>query len=186
MATAGTTRPAAAGAAKAPAVPPRNRGLMTAVRYKGREGMWTWILHRLTGLGILAFLIIHVVETATVIYYPDIYDNFLASYKTPLFRVAELLIFFAVLYHAVNGLRIVIQDFFPLIMQRQRQFTWAVAVITVLGMIPVTWVMIGPILGLRDEPGAARHEQRCLEQPEAPACVGTHHQTTTPTGEVSL
>jgi succinate dehydrogenase / fumarate reductase, cytochrome b subunit len=39
-------------------------GLVTALRYKGRTGMWMWLLHRVTGLGILAFLIIHVVETA--------------------------------------------------------------------------------------------------------------------------
>jgi succinate dehydrogenase / fumarate reductase, cytochrome b subunit len=159
----------------------RNRGLWTALRYRGREGMWTWILHRMTGLGILAFLIIHVVETATVIYYPDIYDAFLASYKTALFRVAELLIIFAVLFHAVNGLRIIIQDFWPMMMARQRQMTYAVAAITVLAMIPITWLLLAPLVGLREEPGTARHHERCAVQPDAPACVGTHT-----TGEVSL
>jgi succinate dehydrogenase / fumarate reductase, cytochrome b subunit len=183
MATAGTTRPApeTAGAARAPTI--RNRGLFTALRYKGREGMWTWILHRMTGLGILAFLIIHVVETATVIYYPDIYDAFLASYKSPLFRVAEVLIIFAVLYHAVNGLRIVIQDFWPMMMQRSRQLSWAVAAIVVLGMIPITWLMIAPLFGWREEPGARRHAERCAEQPDARACVDAGHGHA---GEVSL
>jgi succinate dehydrogenase / fumarate reductase, cytochrome b subunit len=75
--------------------------------------MWTWILHRLTGLGILLFLIIHVVETGLIIYSPEFYDSALVLYKNPLFRFAELAIFFAVLFHAVNGLRIVIQDFWP-------------------------------------------------------------------------
>jgi succinate dehydrogenase / fumarate reductase, cytochrome b subunit len=185
MANAGTDRPAAGGGGAAVATQPRpvirNRGLMTAVRYRGREGMWTWILHRMTGLGILAFLIIHVVETATVIYYPDIYDAFLASYKTALFRVAELLIIFAVLYHALNGLRIIVQDFWPLMMARQRQMTWAVAVITILAMIPITWLLLAPLAGLREEPGTSRHLERCAQQPDAPACVGTHTG-----GEVSL
>jgi succinate dehydrogenase / fumarate reductase, cytochrome b subunit len=162
----------------------RNRGLWTALRYRGREGMWTWILHRMTGLGILAFLIIHVVETATVIYYPDIYDAFLASYKSPLFRVAELLIIFAVFYHALNGLRIIIQDFWPMLMQRQRQLTWAVAILTVLAMIPITWLLLAPLAGWRAEPGAARHAERCAEIPDAPACL--HAPTHGTTGEVSL
>jgi succinate dehydrogenase / fumarate reductase, cytochrome b subunit len=185
MATAGTTRPAqASGTAAAGAAPLiRNRGLWTAVRYRGREGMWTWILHRMTGLGILLFLIIHVVETATVIYYPDIYDAFLASYKTALFRVAELFIIFAVLYHAVNGLRIIIQDFWPLMMQLQRQMTWAVAITTILAMIPITWLLLAPLAGLRAEPGADRHAERCAVQPDAPACV---HAPAHTTGEVSL
>jgi succinate dehydrogenase / fumarate reductase, cytochrome b subunit len=184
MATAGTTRPApeAAGAARVPSI--RNRGLFTALRYRGREGMWTWILHRLTGLGILAFLVIHVVETATVIYYPEIYDNFLLQYKSPLFRVAELVIIFAVLYHAINGLRIIVQDFWPMMMQRSREMTWAAAVIVILGMIPITWLMIAPLFGWREEPGAQRHEVRCAQQPDAPACL--HAPATQHTGEVSL
>ncbi len=152
----------------------RRASLTSALRYRGREGMWTWILHRLTGLGILFFLIIHVVETATVIYSPTTYDNFLVLYKNPFFRFAELLIVFAVLYHAVNGLRIVIQDFWPMVMQRQRELVWAGAVIVVLAMIPITWIMIAPLAGLADEPGTRRHEERCAVMPEAPACRPGH------------
>ena len=40
---------------------------VSGLRYKGREGMWTWILHRVTGLGVLLFLVIHVVETALIL-----------------------------------------------------------------------------------------------------------------------
>jgi succinate dehydrogenase / fumarate reductase, cytochrome b subunit len=153
------------------AVEYRSRSLGTALRYKGREGMWTWILHRLTGLGILLFLVIHVVETGLIIYSPEFYDSALVLYKNPLFRVAELAIFFAVLFHAVNGARIVIQDFWPMVMERHRQLAIATAVITVLAMIPVTWMMMGPVLGLREEPGTHRHIERCAANPDAPACV---------------
>lgn len=149
----------------------RARFVGNALRYKGREGMWTWILHRVTGLGVLLFLVIHVVETATVIYSPATYDNFLVLYKNPLFRVAELLVVFGVLYHAVNGLRIIVQDFWPYVMQMQRQLAWAAAVIIVLAMIPITWMMLAPLAGLAEEPGVTRHQERCAVVPEAPACV---------------
>ena len=132
-----------------------------------------WMLHRATGLGVLLFLVIHVVETAAIIYSPEFYDSALGLYKSPLFRVAELLIFFSVLFHAVNGLRIIVQDFWPHVMLRQRQFAWAAAAIVVVAMIPITWIMVAPILGLADEPGAARHLERCTATPTAPACV-TH------------
>lgn len=164
----------------------RRTSLGKSLSYRGREGMWTWILHRVTGLGILLFLIIHVLETATVIYFPEIYDRFLASYKTGLFRVAELVIFFSVLYHAVNGLRIVVQDFWPFVMKRQRQLVWATAAVVVLAMIPITWIMMAPIFGLTEEPGAARHAQRCMENPEAPACLDATHEATVVSGEVAL
>jgi succinate dehydrogenase / fumarate reductase, cytochrome b subunit len=177
MATAGTEVPT-----RAPDI--RNRGLRTAVRYKGREGMWTWILHRLTGLGILFFLIIHVVETATVIYWPGVYDAFLQTYKSPLFRFAELVIFFSVLFHGLNGLRIIVQDFWPMVMEHQRQLTWAAAGLTLVAMIPVTWLMIAPLFGLREEPGTDRHLERCAVNPDAPACVD--HGATPAEGGVRL
>lgn len=130
------------------------------------------MLHRATGLGVLLFLVIHVVETAAVIYSPEFYDSALGLYKSPLFRLAELLIFFSVLFHACNGLRIVVQDFWPHVMLRQRQFAWATAGIVVVAMVPITWIMVAPVLGLSEEPGSARHLERCAETPAAPACVG--------------
>lgn len=142
----------------------RARSLGSALRYKGNAGMWTWLLHRVTGLGILAFLIIHVADTAIVVYNPEFYDHTLEIYKSPLFRMAELAIFFAVVYHALNGLRIIIQDFWPLAMLHQRRLAWAAAGITAVAILPVAWLMLAPLAGLRPEPGAERHEQRMRER----------------------
>lgn len=155
----------------------RARSLPQALRYKGREGMWTWILHRLTGLGILAFLLIHVVDTAAVIYWPDFYDKSIKLYQNPVFRFAELLIFFSVIYHALNGLRIIVQDFWPYVMQHQRKLVWGVAVVTALAMLPVTWIMLAPLFGLAEEPGVERHRERMRQRElranpvEAPAAA---------------
>jgi succinate dehydrogenase / fumarate reductase cytochrome b subunit len=153
------------------AVDYRFNSLGTALRYRGGEGMWSWILHRVTGLGILLFLIIHVVETGLIIYSPDFYDEALELYKNPIFRFAELAIFFSVLFHAVNGLRIVVQDFWPIVMERQRQLVWAAAAVVVLAMLPITWMMVAPLFGWADEPGAQRHIERCAADPGAPACL---------------
>lgn len=153
------------------AVEYRARSLGTALRYKGREGMWTWILHRVTGLGILLFLIAHVIDTGIIIYRPDWYDHALALYRHPLFRIGELFIFFGVLYHALNGVRIIVQDFWPIVMQHQRQLAMTVGGLVVLAMIPITWMMIAPLFGWANEPGTERHEQRCIENPEAPRCA---------------
>jgi succinate dehydrogenase / fumarate reductase, cytochrome b subunit len=138
----------------------RARSLGQALRYKGRTGMWTWVLHRVTGLGLLLFLVVHVADTATVAYWPDFYDSTLELYRLPLFRFAELLIVFALLYHALNGLRIIIQDFWPIAMMHQRRLATAAIVITALVMVPVAWMMIAPLFGLRPEPGHERHEER--------------------------
>ncbi|HET8655688.1 MAG TPA: succinate dehydrogenase, cytochrome b556 subunit [Longimicrobiaceae bacterium] len=149
----------------------RARSFGTAVRYRGRVGMWTWILHRVTGLGVLLFLIMHVVDTGLLIWSPDFYDHALSLYKNPVFRFGELFVFFGVLYHATNGLRIIIQDFWPYVMQRQRQMAWGVAIIVAVAMIPVTWIMVAPIFGLAQEPGTRAHVERCRQEPDAPACL---------------
>ncbi len=149
----------------------RNRGLGSALRYRGGGGMWAWMLHRATGIGVLLFLIIHVVETAAVIYSPEFYDKALVLYKNPVFRIAELLIFFSVLFHAANGLRIVVQDFWPGVMLHQKRLATAAAVIVALVMLPVTWIMVAPLFGLAEEPGVERHIERCATLPQAPACV---------------
>jgi len=142
----------------------RARSLGHALRYKGNAGMWTWALHRVTGLGILAFLVIHVADTAIVVYRPDFYDETLAIYKSPFFRVAELVIFFSVLYHALNGLRIIVQDFWPIAMLHQRRLAWAAAGLSAVLILPVAWIMLAPLFGLRDEPGTERHERRLQER----------------------
>jgi succinate dehydrogenase / fumarate reductase, cytochrome b subunit len=142
----------------------RARSLGHAFRYKGNAGMWTWALHRLTGLGILAFLIIHVIDTAVVVYWPDFYDETLNLYRSPLFRMAELLIFFSVLYHGLNGLRIIIQDFWPIAMLHQRRLAWAAAGLSAVLILPVAWIMLAPLVSLRPEPGTERHERRMQER----------------------
>ena len=141
------------------------------MRYRGREGMWSWMLHRATGIGVLLFLVIHVVETAAIIYSPEFYDEALRLYRSPLFRFAELLIFFSVLFHGANGLRIIVQDFWPMVMARHRELSWVAAAVVIIAMIPVTWIMVAPLVGLSDEPGRARHIERCEQVPTAPACL---------------
>ena len=138
----------------------RVRGLWTALRYRGREGMWTWVLHRATGIGILLFLVIHVVDTALVIYWPGLYDHALEIYRHPVFRVSELAIYFSVLFHGLNGLRIIVQDFWPAAMRHQRRLALGALTAAVVLILPVAWIMLAPLVGLRDEPGTARHQAR--------------------------
>lgn len=149
----------------------RARSLSQGLRYKGNAGMWTWLLHRVTGLGILAFLILHVIDTAAVVYWPSFYDHALDIYRSPLFRFAELVIFFSVLYHAFNGLRIIVQDFWPVAMLHQRRLAVAAVALTAVLILPVAWMMLAPLFGLAEEPGTERHEQRMRERGGAEAAA---------------
>lgn len=83
-------------------------------RYAGREGQLSFILHRLTGLGTLLFLTIHILDTSTVYFFPSLYDHAIAIYRSTPFMIGEIALVFSVIYHGVNGIRIAIFDlFFP-------------------------------------------------------------------------
>ena len=79
--------------------------------YRGKVGMWSWVLHRITGVAIFFFLLVHVLDTALVRLSPEAYNAVINTYKTPLIGVAELGLVAAILYHALNGLRIIAIDF---------------------------------------------------------------------------
>jgi succinate dehydrogenase / fumarate reductase cytochrome b subunit len=83
------------------------RGYLT---YKGMEGHYAFLLHRFTGLGTLLFLAIHIVDTATVYYFPSLYEHALDLYRATPFMLGEIGLVFSVIFHGVNGIRIALVD----------------------------------------------------------------------------
>ncbi|MGH3636038.1 succinate dehydrogenase, cytochrome b556 subunit [Mycobacterium sp.] len=104
--------------------------------------MWSWVLHRITGATIFFFLFVHVLDTALVRVGPQTYTEVIATYKTPIVGLMELGLVAAVLYHALNGIRVILIDFWEQGPRYQRLMIWATAVIWVLVMVPAT-VVIG-------------------------------------------
>jgi len=117
-----------------------------SLRYKGKEGQLAWIGHRLAGLGTLLFFVIHILDTALVTFKPEWYAVAIAIYKLPLFQVGEMLLMLAVIYHGVNGLRIILMDSFPKLWRQQRAMTLGVFALTALLYIPALYVMAGDAL----------------------------------------
>ena len=110
--------------------------------YRGGEGMWTWVLHRITGVSVFFFLLVHVLDTALVRVSPEAYDLIIATYKTPIVNLLEVGLVGAVLYHALNGLRVIAVDFWARGPRYQRQMLWGVVGIWVVVMIPGTYYMM--------------------------------------------
>ncbi|NNF58681.1 MAG: succinate dehydrogenase, cytochrome b556 subunit [Rhodothermaceae bacterium] len=78
--------------------------------YKLRVGMFAWILHRLTGLALVGYLVVHIWGLKAITN-AEAYNALIASYHAPIFKVGEFLLLGAVIYHALNGMRIVLIDF---------------------------------------------------------------------------
>jgi len=122
------------------------RGYLT---YRGREGHLAFLLHRLTGLGTLLFLIIHIVDTSFVYFAPHLYGETIALYQSTPFMIGEIFLVFSVIFHGVNGLRIAVVDMWlphKWTLTAQKNWTrWAV-VITIVLWLPAAVIMFRSML----------------------------------------
>ena len=104
------------------AVPPPRRGSV----YRGDAGMWSWVAHRITGVLTFFFLFAHVLDTALVRVSPEAYNEVIETYKNPFVNLMEVGLVGAVLFHALNGLRIMLVDFWSKGPRYQRQMLWGI------------------------------------------------------------
>ena len=116
--------------------------------YKGHEGQWSWLFHRVTGVAIILFLFAHVVDTAVVGWGPQAYNRVASVYHNPVVRTLELGLVAAVLFHSYNGIKILLIDFFPGLTRHITAIGRATIILFVLSMIPITWIMGSDIIRL--------------------------------------
>jgi succinate dehydrogenase / fumarate reductase cytochrome b subunit len=100
--------------------------------YKGDPGMWAFALHRITGATIFFFLLVS----------PQAYTEVISTYKTPIVGLMELGLVAAVLFHGLNGIRLILIDFWWQGCRWQRQMLVAVCATWLVVMVPVV-VRIG-------------------------------------------
>ena len=120
---------------------PRKKPARRRTLYRGDPGMWSWVLHRITGATIFFFLFVHVLDTALVRVSPEAYNEVVNTYKTPIIGLMEVGLVAAVLYHALNGIRVILIDFWQHGPRYQRLMLWAVAAIWLAVMIPALGVL---------------------------------------------
>jgi succinate dehydrogenase / fumarate reductase cytochrome b subunit len=116
-----------------------------ALGYRGGQPMLAWILHRITGLGIVLFVGMHVFA-AFFLYSTEggvtytIADALTVFYET---LWVQVLVLFCVLYHGTNGLRIVILDMWPSLIHYNREAMWVQwAVFLPLFLVPAILMIL--------------------------------------------
>jgi succinate dehydrogenase / fumarate reductase, cytochrome b subunit len=109
--------------------------------------MWSWVLHRITGVMIFFFLFAHVIDTAMVRVSPEAYNTAVETYKNPIVGVMEIGLVGAVAYHALNGIRLVLVDFWAEGPRHQRRMTYGVVVVWAVLMVPFIWRHLSNVFG---------------------------------------
>jgi succinate dehydrogenase / fumarate reductase cytochrome b subunit len=90
----------------------RNRLGVTGWVGGGRWGLerYLYSLHRVTGLGLLTYFLMHIVLTTSRAFGATSWERAMAAVSGPPFKVAEYLVFLAFAFHAVNGVRLVLVE----------------------------------------------------------------------------
>jgi len=127
------------------------------MRYRWKTGMLAWILFRVTGLALVGYLAMHIMVISNL-HDPNKFNStmkFLGSWQ---FRILELGLFFVVLYHALNGIRVIIVDFFNGSVHQARMF-WGLAVLGFVLFIAGAYPMVSHALYWKDvQGGKIKHE----------------------------
>ena len=116
--------------------------------YRGQSGHWSWLLHRITGLGVLLFLLVHIVDITLIGFGPKVYNDSIAIFSLPFVRVVSLALIASVLYHAFNGVRIIIIDFWPNGYKYQRAIFYTALALSIICFIPMAFFVMAPIFGV--------------------------------------
>ncbi len=116
------------------------------LRYRGKLGQWSWVLHRISGLGTLLFLFLHVIDTSWAPLAPALYKQAISEYQSPLFTFGEFALVACVVYHSLNGFRIVMFDSRPKLWKYQERAAGYVMIATAVVLIPTFGIMFAEVL----------------------------------------
>ncbi|HEY5670782.1 MAG TPA: hypothetical protein VIS10_12355 [Anaerolineales bacterium] len=112
----------------------RKVGFFQGLSYHGGGPMLSWMLHRVTGLGILAFVGLHVISS----FFMQQTGSDIAAFINTIYEswVFQIFVAFFVLFHALNGLRIAVLDIWPKMLNYEREALW------------LQWFIFVPVYGL--------------------------------------
>jgi succinate dehydrogenase / fumarate reductase cytochrome b subunit len=69
-------------------------------------------LHRITGLGLLFYFLLHILVTSSRVFGAEAWNNLVnGTLAAPLFKIGEFFVYAAFAFHGLNGLRLVLIEF---------------------------------------------------------------------------
>ena len=114
--------------------------------YRGKSGQWAFVGHRVSGFLVFMFLLLHIIDVSLANIGEETYNEVHELYGNVLLRLFECGLLFALLFHSLNGLRIVVVDFFPGAVRNERALTSGVVFLTLLAGIPGSLVILWPFI----------------------------------------
>lgn len=99
----------------------RGNSMAAHKNYSNRLGLMGWLgggrwgierylytLHRITGLGMLLYFVLHIIVTSSRLFGMDAWEKWMGFFKSPMFKFGEFLVFVAFAFHGINGIRLIL------------------------------------------------------------------------------
>jgi succinate dehydrogenase / fumarate reductase cytochrome b subunit len=104
--------------------------------YKKDSGSWAWIFHRVTGLALIGYLFLHIYSLSTLTQGRAVFEAKMQSFLSPPLLALEWFLFIIVLFHSLNGVRIVLVDWADGAKYHKSlyRFSWIIGIILFLLM----------------------------------------------------
>lgn len=108
-------------------------------------GFISFLFRRISGVALVVYLFIHMWVIGSINLGPEVFDARLATVQTPFFKLMEVALLAAVVYHAFDGIRILIVDYFHITEYRKSMFYAmfvAFILVTIAGGVPLILFML--------------------------------------------
>jgi succinate dehydrogenase cytochrome b556 subunit len=102
-------------------------------------GAIAFILHRITGLALVIYILLHIYSVSSVLGGKSAFDVMMKGYDNSMGHVIEYLLLLAVVWHLFNGLRITMTDFLRFSHEGKRLFIW---VFIISGIIAIASLFV--------------------------------------------
>jgi succinate dehydrogenase / fumarate reductase cytochrome b subunit len=104
--------------------------------YRKDSGSWAWIYHRISGIALIGYIFLHIYSLSPLTKGEIAFNQKMATYSTPFFLFIEWVLFAFVLFHSLNGIRIVLVDWADGARYHKQlyRFSWVAAVILFFAM----------------------------------------------------
>ncbi len=114
-------------------------GLVEDAELNKNAGNFSYWAHRITGIGLSIYLLLHVYVLSSAISGPEKFTQRMQDVQNPLFALLEILLLAGVFFHMLNGLRITLVDFFG--WTRHHKLFLVLAVIFFAALMIITIVL---------------------------------------------
>ena len=110
--------------------------------HRGAEGSWLWALQRITGAMVFAYVLMFAVTVSLMRVSPDAFNRVIRIYQNPLVTILEVALIGAVLFHALNGLRVMVLDRWSRASAQGRTAGRVVVVVWLALFLPAAYLML--------------------------------------------